>query len=126
MKDSRAHMEFTKAYTAFARASEDSKDHSANRWSFDELLFASVEDPERAWEMIKAIVEVDSSPRVMEITAAGPLEELLVQHGERMIAKIENDAEQNDSIRELLGGVWQSEMPGPVWAKVLAIRTRKW
>jgi hypothetical protein len=117
---------FAKAYIAFARAPEGSEDHEANRWTFDELLFASVEDPQRAWRIIKAIIEIDTSAPVVELTAAGPLEELLVQSGPQVIDQIVADAESSNSIRDLLGGVWKSEMAEAVWSKIEAMRTRRW
>jgi hypothetical protein len=118
--------EIAHAYARFARAAEGSEEHAANRWSFDELLIAAMERPEQAWEMIKAVVEFDASPPVMESIAAGPVEELLIQHGEKIIAKVEKDARDSAVIRDLLGGVWKGAMPERVWSKIESLRSQKW
>ncbi len=57
----------------------------------------------------------DPNPKVIELLATGPLEDLLVDHGLTVIDEIENEAKTNRRVAVLLGGVWQSEMDDRVF-----------
>jgi len=59
---------------------------------------------------ILAILSRDPSPKAIELLAAGPLEDLLVEKGPLVIDEIERQAQSDSSVAMLLGGDWQSEM----------------
>jgi hypothetical protein len=118
--------ELARAYVRFAHASKGSPEHEANFWAFDALLGASISDPARAWEEIKNVVRCEATIVVFKTLAAGPVEELLVQHGEACIDAIERDAKSMPQLRELFGGVWRSDIKEDVWRRIEALRTRKW
>lgn len=82
------------------------------------------EDPELAWE---AIIEAIEQPRMkpyLSHLAAGPLEDLLDLHGPGFIERIERYAQANAKFAKLLGGVWQSTIPEPIWKRVQAVQSR--
>jgi hypothetical protein len=84
------------------------------------------EDPARALQIIELIANKDSSDPVIEVLAAGPLENLLVKHGSAVIDRIEQLANENPVFRMLMGGVWQRETDSDVWERVVAVRTKAW
>jgi hypothetical protein len=116
------------AWIAYARQSpnEASGEIFARGW----LMLDMVEDdPELAWEAIKAVVGrypdvalfSDGNPearRVVGNLAAGPLEELLDRHGPRFIEVIEREARVDRRMAWTLGGVWQSSMSNDIWMRV--------
>ena len=78
------------------------------------------DDPELAW---KAIVEAIDQPRMepyLGHLAAGPLENLLTMYGPAFIDRVEQRARSNAKFSKVLGGVWQSAMPEPIWKRVRA------
>jgi hypothetical protein len=57
--------------------------------AFDRVCDLVQDDPETAWEIIETIRRRDGSDLILSNLAAGPLEDLLVTHGERFVARIE-------------------------------------
>jgi len=53
-----------------------------------------------------------------EVLAAGPLEQVLSNHGGEIIDRVETLARQDPSFSSLLGGVWQNAMSDSVWERV--------
>ena len=60
-------------------------------------------EPDRALKLILMILSKDDSVPVVQILAAGPLEDLLDSHGEAMIEKIEAEVRRNPKFAFLLG-----------------------
>ena len=87
------------------------------------------QEPEVGWATILAILErIDAEPssRLFQVLAAGPVEDLLADHGETFIERVESEARNNPRFNLLLGGVWQNAMPDHVWKRVQACRTETW
>lgn len=83
------------------------------------------DDPDEAWEVILAVLNADTSGKIMEILSAGPLEDLLAKNGLKVIERVEAEARRNPKFAFLLGGVWQNAMSEEIWQRVLAVRDRK-
>jgi hypothetical protein len=83
------------------------------------------EDPESAWRLILEVLKLDQSNHIMEVLSAGPLEDLLAQHGLHFIERVEREAKNNPGFATLLGGVWKNTMSDDVWARVQASWDRK-
>jgi hypothetical protein len=76
-------------------------------------------DPERCWSVILKIFEqAQSDDFVLGNLAAGPLEDLLADHGERFIERVETLARQAPRFRSLAQMVWRNSISGPVWARL--------
>lgn len=95
-------------------------------WVICEMVF---DKPELAWEAIKVVIfsygddELlsDRKTEAKEIvgnTAAGPLEDLLANHGSQFIDAVELAARRDRRIRWALGCVWQNSMTEEIWARV--------
>lgn len=86
----------------------------------DELV---VVNAERAWQIILAILKRDSSDTILSNLAAGPLEDLLVEHGNLVIDRVEVKAKQDPDFTKLIMGVWQNAMSEDIWLRVEALQS---
>jgi hypothetical protein len=78
-------------------------------------------DPEMAWSIMKIMWKLDSSEKILANIAAGPLEDLLVYHGEKFIDRVEEAAQSDPVFKKMLGAVWQNAIPDDVWNRVKAV-----
>lgn len=113
------------AWITMHHSAQGNPEYEDNFWSFTYLDNLTSEYPEESFEVIKTILSRDSSNEIMQVLAAGPLEDLLNRHGDANIDRIEGEAESNRSFRKLLGGVWKSHIDPAVWARVQLIWDRK-
>ena len=75
-------------------------------------------DPERCWSVILKIFEQDQSDWILSNLGAGPLEDLLADHGERFIERVETLARQEPRFRFLTQMVWRNSISAAVWARL--------
>ncbi len=93
----------------------------------DHLLYEeSREFPEVAWLAILEIAKRDLSDEDKALLAAGPLEDLLSNHGPMFIDRVEVEARRNPRFSYLLGGVWRSGMPENLWSRIQVARKDVW
>jgi hypothetical protein len=114
------------AYVRFVNAKEGTPEYDTNYWAFDKFAMWCMSEPKTGWAAVVTVLAYDSSPRVLENIAAGPIEELLVHHGPKIIDDIERDAAGIARVREALGGVWRSDIDAQVWQRIEKLRSRKW
>lgn len=105
---------------------EDSQERQENFWAFSRLDDLCNDDPESCWEVIHLIRQLDGSEKILANLAAGPLEDLLVRHGNDFIDRIESLAEKDPQFKKLLGAVWQQDMPDAIWKRVKAVAAPSW
>lgn len=94
--------------------------------AYIELSDAVENDPERAWQIILAILKRDQSDNVMSCLAGGPLEDLLVYHGKDFIDRVEELARIDQDFNWILGGVWKNDISDEVWNRVTSVRKETW
>ncbi len=87
----------------------------------DEIVRA---DPEKAWPIVRALVERASTDDELGFIAAGPLEDLLSFHGATVAPRIAREAIENQRIREALGCVVLDPIPPEVEVELGAWLTR--
>ena len=56
--------------------------------------------------------------RILGMTAAGPIEDLLSYHGPDFIDRVEAEAKRDPRMSWTLGGVWQCDMPDDIFGRV--------
>lgn len=61
------------------------------------------EDPDKAIDLILEILKIETSPVLLSLLAAGPLEDVISME---TIDRIEREASADKRFRDLLGGVW--------------------
>ena len=98
-----------------------------NSWVSDVLWAAMQNDADYAFQIIEAIHEQDKEQEHIEVFAAGPIEELLVHHGETVIQRVVAKASEDPKFASVLGGVWKNSISDTVWDLVLKYRsTESW
>jgi hypothetical protein len=90
------------------------------------MLDAVREVPETVWPAILKIVEHELTDEQIVLLAAGPMEDLLADHGAQFIERVEAEAERNPRLNYLLGGVWRSSMKEDIWERVQKARKEAW
>lgn len=89
-----------------------------NFWAYEKLDDFGRKSPDECWELIHAIRQADGSNEILANLAAGPLEDLLVDHGHRYIDEVERLARTDAQFRKMLGGVWKNAIADDVWVRV--------
>jgi hypothetical protein len=117
--------DFICAWITLAKAERGTGAHENSFWAFEHMYDLIHEQPETAFGLIVEIWGRDQSRPVIQQLSAGPLEDLLAAHGERMIQAIEKQAAGDPTFRKLLGGVWKNKMKDSVWASVREIWDRR-
>ena len=87
---------------------------------------AAQDMPEEIWSAILKILEHELTDEQIALLAAGPMEDLLAQHGVQFIERVEAEAKRNPRFNHLLGGVWRSSMTEDVWGRVQRARKEVW
>jgi hypothetical protein len=96
------------------------RDTSATEWASSKVIDLALESPEELWDFILEVLKRDPPTEVIEVLAAGPLEDYIAKLGERVIGQVEAQAAMDPKFRSLLGGVWRNSMSDEVWERVQA------
>ncbi|MGQ0836764.1 MAG: DUF6869 domain-containing protein [Gammaproteobacteria bacterium] len=118
--------EMIEAWIAMVHAKKGSPEHERLSWAQGAFWDLCRENIEEAWNAILAIVAAKPDARVFGNLAAGPLEDLLVNHGPQIIERIEQQARLDPSFAALLGGVWKNDIRDDVWTRVEQLRSHVW
>jgi uncharacterized protein DUF6869 len=70
-----------------------------DRWSGDVLFYLTQEDPEEAWAMALDLLAVKDDPDWASTIAAFLIEDLLHDHGDAFIERLEAEAAHNERLR---------------------------
>jgi hypothetical protein len=114
------------AWIRYCHASKDSAEPFEAFWAIEEehdLFFEG--KSEELWRLILKIHERDQSIAVQQVLSAGPIENLLSKFGEQYIERVEEKARKEPAFAKLLGGVWQSDMPDEIWARLQTVWDRR-
>jgi len=76
------------------------------------------QDPDKAIDLILAILKIESNPVLLSLLAAGPLEDIISME---TIERIEQEATANQRFHDLLGGVWYYRAPVELKARLDAL-----
>ena len=114
------------SWISLNKAEQGSDDYERNFWAFGKLYDLTKNDPSLCLDIVLSILDRESSRKIISNLAAGPVEDLLVYHGARFIEKIEELANKNAAFRDLLGGVWKSDMSDDIWKRVQAVSGPTW
>ena len=108
------------------RFGQESYDPDLSAFELDNLCH---DDPELALQVIlRIIMSVDSkdlsatsendAKTLLSNLGAGPLEDLLVYHGTRVIDIIERSAREDKRVAWTLGNTWRNSIPREIWERV--------
>jgi len=71
-------------------------------WAFSEVNKITFSDAERGWNITLALIAAAPDYRTLGYVAAGPLEEVLEVHGERLVDRVENLVHRDEKFRRAL------------------------
>jgi chorismate synthase len=102
--------------------------HRVHQWAWE--LFSwdlRIKRPEAAWRIFLATWPlVKSNDDALVLLAGFPLEDLIANHGARLIERIEDFARRDIDFARLLGGVRQSSTPDDIWRRIEKVRHHVW
>ena len=84
-------------------------EHERTFWAFGTMNDLVEEDPETAWPILLQMINSTEYGIHLATLAAGPLEDLLREHGSAFFDRIAAEARSNKKLREALCGVWISK-----------------
>lgn len=116
--------EWVEAYIKVQEEPDKANPEHSSYWAVEKFLDLSDENPELCFKAILQILHREPNEKVIGILAAGPLEDLIEDHGTDFISEIESEARLNPAFRHLLGGVWECTNP-EIWNRVLKARNNK-
>jgi hypothetical protein len=90
-------------------------------WAYEAVDKLSRSEPQEAFELITSILSSTNDEVVLENLAAGPLETLLVWHGQEIIGSIKNYAAKDLRFKWLLAGVWPNNINPLIWQQLIAL-----
>ena len=106
-----------RAYLASREADGDAG--IAEFWAADCIDELVSKAPERAIRFIREALPYITSDEDIAFFAAGPLENLVAEHGVSVIDEIEQEARQSSRFRFLLSGIWGRDRTNPeVWRRI--------
>jgi hypothetical protein len=95
--------------------------YERHSWAIDQVIDLAFHEPQKLWRMILRILEIDSSETIVSAVGAGPLEDLMVQHGEALIDKVEARASMSPPFKSAMQSVWLEDGDTAVCKKFFAI-----
>jgi len=73
-----------------------------DEWSSSAIFHLTERDPDEAWALALELIDVSGDPRWLSAVGAFIIEELLKDHGDAMIERIEAEAAQSERLRMAL------------------------
>ncbi len=80
----------------------DEVGYKERSWAVDKCIEMAISDPDNLFEIVKAVFEANSSQKILESLGAGPLEDLMVYHGNLYISIIEDYINLNPEFKEVV------------------------
>jgi hypothetical protein len=74
--------------------------------------------PDIAWEIVTHLIDIAPSDDALGYFAAGPLEDLLSEHGPYLIARVEERARDNPKFLRAIQALRRLGMTAEVWERV--------
>lgn len=93
-------------------------------WVDDFEYEAVYKNPDLAIDFVLEVLNHATTDKTKEVLAAGPLEQVLANHGNKIIERVESLARSNPEFSSLLGGVWQNSMSTEIWLRVQSVWNR--
>ena len=90
-------------------------------WAVDRFFELMDAKPEDCWQAIVEITRRDLSEDLINVVGAGPLEDLIEEHGDKFIDQIEREAAQSPVFKKMLASVWDGG-DSNVWSRVKRAR----
>ena len=115
------------AWIAGQGAERGLSEDSDEWWAIDLVMdWVTENDAVSVWNFIFAAYGKPMSDKAFAMLAAGPVEDLLADHGAAYIDRVETLARRDPLFNRLLGGVWRNSISEDVWARIEKVRLTVW
>lgn len=91
-------------------------------WAWEEVNTLIDAGDDEAWFVLNELIRRSSDERVLSAIGAGPLENWLERHGDRVMFLAEEAAAKDRRWRVAISAVWQGEMSDELYARVVRAR----
>jgi hypothetical protein len=103
----------------------EDKEHSERKESEWQTIF-EVQDlaysaPEILWSFVLSVLEQNPTSNVLGMLSAGPLEDLIQDHGEQFLERISTETRLNPAFAALLPKVWIPDAPDAITKKYISL-----
>ncbi len=96
------------------------KNHAQDdQWAWLEV--DHFDSPETVWPQLLELVDTAPDREALAYIGAGPLEDLLLQHGPTVIDRIELEVRRRPKLVEALANVWSDGFESAVMSRITAI-----
>lgn len=106
------------AWIILQLAGEGTALYEENFWAHEKMSQLAFSESVLCWEIIVRIFNRNPNNWVLSNLAAGPLEDLLTDHGEDVIDSVEKMAISDERFRWMLRGVWRNAISESVWRRI--------
>ena len=114
------------AWIRYTKSGEKAREKDELFWAYEAVAQLADDLPFECLVLIINILARDSEMPVIGALAAGPMEDLLVNHGPAIIDQVTKEAHKNETFRTMLGGVWKNGINSFVWEQIDALRENAW
>lgn len=86
------------------------------------VLMNFTASPDQQWKFVVAAVNSARTEDHLATIAAGPLEHLLIKHGDEYISLVEMESQNSKAFANAVASVWRNSMNNDVWSRLQAIQ----
>jgi hypothetical protein len=109
--------ELVRDWVELQRLDRDAPERESKVWTIDALDELQQRAPELLWEFILMVLDRESDGEILGMVAAWPLENLLSDHGDAFIDRVEELASSSKEFRRVLTGLYRGGMSDEVWSR---------
>lgn len=92
----------------------DNPGYKKHSWAADEFINAAIDQPEKLFLDVMSVLKTEDSDLVLKAIGAGPLEDLLIYHGEWTINRLRQEVTKCPALRQALREVWLDDEDGSI------------
>ncbi len=116
--------EWALAYIDFQSKDELPDEGDSSWWPVWKFYDLGEDNPEDCWNAIQLIIDKTDNEKVLGMLAAGPLEDLIEDHGHKFIERIEAEADRNPKFYKVLSWIWESGSHD-IWSRIEKVLRKK-
>jgi len=104
--------EVSRAWLRYVSKDREKPDPDDPDWWAGQLVMGLHGDLETEWRVVLSLCSLADNEKVAEMIGVGPIEDLLVNYGERAMDVIESERDPSPAMRRALASVWAFSSPG--------------
>ena len=111
--------ELVDTWIEYYQYDSNSKEAEERFWALETYMDWTIDEKhEELWRFTLEVLKREPSPELMNILAAGPLEDLMQDYGPLYIDRVEKEARTHVKFRKLLAGVWKADIKDDIWKRM--------